>query len=473
MAAYSGQLYFASFAALLGSLAYGYQLGVLNTPLAHVASDLGFRVETHGAAVVSALLLGGIFGALAAGVAADALGPKRAMMLNNLLLAAGCAASFWSLGGFIGLFAARVVTGLAGGAISLFVPRYVAETAPPAIRGALGSLSQLFICSGILLSYLAGAPYIHSSHPHWAGASWWQWMLLFPAAPALVQSALLLCCPESPIWLRWRGRLAEARSVERRLSMPETDGSDAATQPLLSPDSEAQQLTGAQGTSWPELLQPKGRYAAMMLLAIGVPLTQQISGINTVIYYSSDIFAKAGLRSPVLGAVLVGIVNILGTLLSTAVTDAYGRKPLMVLSHAGMAVSLLGITLSSWLPGVPAATVAQAAFALVLVFVVFFSFGSGPLPFLYASEILSSDIKGKVSSVAISLNWVANLAVGLTFPAMLRVLGIGGAYLIYGFLNVACSLFCAAFMVETKQKPMHQIHSQLLRDVDEVSSWRS
>lgn len=91
----------------------GYQLGVLNTPLADVASDLGFHVETHGAAVVSALLLGGVFGALAAGVAADAVGPKRAMMLNNLLLAAGCAASFWSLGGFIGLFTARVVTGLA------------------------------------------------------------------------------------------------------------------------------------------------------------------------------------------------------------------------------------------------------------------------------------------------------------------------------------------------------------------------
>jgi MFS family permease len=91
----------------------GYQLGVLNTPLAAVASDLGFAVETHGAAVVSALLLGGIVGALAAGMAADAIGPKRAMLLNNLLLAAGCAASFWSPGGFAGLFAARVVTGLA------------------------------------------------------------------------------------------------------------------------------------------------------------------------------------------------------------------------------------------------------------------------------------------------------------------------------------------------------------------------
>lgn len=95
------------------SRAAGYQLGVLNTPLATVASDLGFRVETHGAAVVSALLMGGVIGALTAGMAADAIGPKRAMLLNNLLLAAGCAASFFSPGGIAGLFVARFVTGLA------------------------------------------------------------------------------------------------------------------------------------------------------------------------------------------------------------------------------------------------------------------------------------------------------------------------------------------------------------------------
>jgi Sugar (and other) transporter len=228
------------------------------------------------------------------------------------------------------------------------VPRYVAETAPPAIRGALGSLSQLFICSGILLAYLAGIPYIDSPHPEWAGTAWWRFMLLLPVAPALLQargldchpcaarmastcrdccdvvcimpstdtappclqSALLVWCPESPVWLRWHGRHAEARGVERRLSMPESSGNSdrqSSGETLLPGNSEAQQHSvsidqqaavrqdcgevdriqrattaklavqqAAVDTSWSVLLSPSSRYANMMLLAIGVPLTQQV-----------------------------------------------------------------------------------------------------------------------------------------------------------------------------------------------------
>ena len=112
--------------------------------------------------------------------------------------------------------------------------------------------------------------------------------------------------------------------------------------------------------------------------------------------------------------------------------------------------------------GVPPGAAASVTFACVLLFVVAFSLGSGPLPFLYLSELLSSGIKGRVSSIATALNWAANLAVGMSFPVMIASLGIGGSYLIYGLINVACMLFCLLLMVETKRRPIHEIEDMLL-----------
>mmetsp|Transcript_739 Transcript_739/g.2239 ORF Transcript_739/g.2239 Transcript_739/m.2239 type:complete len:477 (-) Transcript_739:334-1764(-) len=465
-------LWFASCVALLGSGLYGYTLGVLNTSLSNICADLEIAVEGYGAAAVSAVLGGGVVGSLLAGVAADAVGPKTSLALNNLVFCLGSIVSALSPGGFVGLFSGRFITGIAAGAITLFTPRYIAETAPPAIRGAVGSLSQLAICIGILISSFAGWPYTTSAHPVWLGLDWWRVMLLVPVPAALLQGGLLVLCPESPVWLRWTGDHMAARHVERRLSRSDLVGLDEGV------DGSGSQLLESGGVTvptlplgarhqatWGEILGWESPYYQLITLALGICLAQQLSGINTVIFYSSDVFKQAGLSSPIGGACLVGVVNIAGTILSTAVTDHYGRKPLMIISHAGMAVSLAAITALSWAPGISMQMTASYELAFVLAFVLAFSLGAGPIPFTYMAELLaaSGPIKGKVAAVCTSLNWVANLGVGLSFPIMLSTLGIGGSYLVYALLNFGCTAFCIFLMIETKQQSLTFIRESLVR----------
>ncbi|KAK9866097.1 hypothetical protein WJX84_006291 [Apatococcus fuscideae] len=479
---FPGSLYAAIGTALLGSLQFGYHMGVTNTPLQFIAEDLRFSLERGSALVTSALLVGAAAGSLVAGQAADKYGPKHSLLLNNLLFVAGCVLTMTTPFGLTGMVAGRTAIGLACGAASLYVPRYVAEVAPPGIRGALSTCCQVMVTFGALLSYCVGWPYAaeRAAFIKIGGLDvpWWRVMLGLGLLPAIGQMVGLAACPESPMWLDWVGRKPEAQKARQKLlgaaaeaidsldSLPaDSEGLDEANLPLTERRSGSGSISGAeqvkddQAGTWEDLLSMQ--YRRIMLLAAGLPLLQQASGINTVIYYSSQVFRDAGLRSPVAGSVAMGASNVIGTLLAAGLMDRLGRRPLLLFSHTCMAICLIAMSAAQFSP---ASMQVEGAITLsaILAYVFSFALGVGPVPWVYLPEILPDRIKGRAQAACTSLSWVANLMVGLSFPAMLSGLGIGGAYLFYVALNVAAVAFVATYMVETKQRSLANIKKELI-----------
>ncbi|KAL4430702.1 hypothetical protein ABPG75_005958 [Micractinium tetrahymenae] len=484
-------LWLSTAACLLGSVQFGYHIGVLNTAEQYVEADLG--AGQQGAALVGVLIAAATFGSLAAGSAADRFGPRTAGVLNNALLLAGTACSMCA-GRLLPMLLGRALAGLGCGAASVLVPRYLAEIAPLAIRGALGTLTQVFINVGILAAYLVGYPYeAGATSVQLLGheVAWWRIMFAAVLGPALLQAASLALCPESPAWLLRAGRADRAARALRRLHgsafRPEdhhpkvqaaaaaaegrqagaasgTSGLADAEQPLLGstagqPEGQAEDQAEQEHLGWGALWAP--RYRRVMVLAAALPLAQQASGINTVIFFSTQVFQQAGLQSPILGSIAMGLTNVAFTVVAALLMDHAGRRPLLLTSFAGMAACLAALAAVMQLP-TPKALEGPASLGCVLAYMVFFALGAGPIPYLYMPEVLPREIMGTAQAFCTSLNWLSNLVVGSTFPALLAALGIAGSYLVYAVLNVAAFLFLEARMVETKRRSADSIRAQLL-----------
>ncbi|KAK9788826.1 hypothetical protein WJX73_001137 [Symbiochloris irregularis] len=386
-AAYPALLWLTVTAALLGALQFGWHLGLLNTPLPFVGDDLGFDATSGAAAVVvSSLLIGASIGSLTAGQLADVLGPGQALLLNNISLILGALLSLSTPGGFWGMLAGRFFSGIGAGAASLYVPRFIAETSPKLIRGQLCTLNQVFVTIGILLAYAAGWPYAQGTAKHVQvlghAVAWWRIMCAMGLIPAAVQMLGMSLVPESPVWLQWKGHTDKAVTAEKQLlgdrwhqegDLVRGSDADGATEQLLA---DAERQGGGDSdrkAGWGALLEK--RYRRIMVLAACLPLLQQGSGINTVILYSSQVFAMAGLSSPVIGSIIVGLIQVVATLAAAALMDRAGRRLLLLISHLGMGACLFILAAAFLLPGLRGAA-GNIAFGAVLGFVVFYSLGS-------------------------------------------------------------------------------------------------
>lgn len=475
MGSYPAVLWLSVLAALLGSFQFGYCLGVLNTCLDWMADDLGFQVARGGSVVVSSALIGASVGSITAGQFADSVGPGKALLYNNFLLLLGSVLCAATPGGMFAAIVGRFLVGSGAGAASLYVPRYLSEIAPVVIRGGISTLNQVFICVGILVAYLVGLPYSDNQAavlPLGSGeVAWWRVMLAIGIIPAASQMVAMSVLPESPVWLRWKGRSVEAGRAAKRLLGSQWEAEEVMDapyereeqEPLVSAFAhEAQQAAETREKGWLDLLNP--RYRWIMLLTTMLPLFQQLSGINTCILYSSEVFKKAGLKSPVLGSIIMGCINLGGTLTAVFLMDRAGRRRLILVSHGGMAFCLLLISVVAFIPGAENLQ-AVVSFGALLVFVLFFGLGAGPITWIYLPEVLPDEIKGRGASLGTCLNWVATFLVGLSFPVMLRLLDVGGSYLVYGVLNIAALAFCWVYMVETKQQSLAHIQKLLLLEI--------
>lgn len=510
-------------ATLLGALQYGYAMGVLNTVLGTISFELGFDYKVGGAVVTSIMLLGAAAGALGSGIVADTIGPKKAQMVNVVFLVVGGAVSavtskrlvHWNIFGFegrapIALLLGRLTTGLGCGCASLFVPRYIAEISPAAYRGSMSGWFQVMVNVGILSGYLIGLPYTFDYQElriRGLAISWWRIMLAAAIIPAVLQLGLFTFCPESPVWLEWRGRKSEAASVRRALwgdflmtddnsnncSYSYSDSSQQSTSPRLYNDAVSgacPSICNASCSCGPsgmcerdrddlmEALLPKDegeikqgavegwsclikkKYRWMVILAIGIPVLQQLSGINTVVLYSAQIFKTAGFTDSRAGTIYTGLDNLFFTVLAAPLADRVGRRPLLLWSYAGMGLCLACLASSTLGNGV--VWLHYVALAAVLFFMVFFALGSGPISWIYLAEILPENIKGRVASLATALSWVFNLVIATSFPAMMDCFGIGRTYFIYAGFNVLAVIFIYFLMIETKRQTLDEIVAKLL-----------
>jgi SP family galactose:H+ symporter-like MFS transporter len=382
-------------------------------------------------------------GALAAGRMADALGRRPTILLAALTFIVGIGQVVVSHSVWL-LIGGRFVIGLAIGVVSMSVPLYISEVAPARHRGALVSTNQLMIVSGIVVAYLVDLAF--------AGAGDWRAMFAVGFIPATLLGIGMLLLPETPRWLVSRGRIDEAAAVLRRTN-------DEAS---LEEEIRQAELDTTARRDWRALLDPTLR--PLLVIGIGLAVLQQITGINTVIYYAPTIMQQTGLSasSSILSTVGVGAINLIMTVVAVALIDRVGRRPLLIASLTGMVLSLAGLGLAFALSGLGTA-LSWIALICLIAYVGSFAVGMGPVFWLLISEIYPLRVRGASMSLATAANWLANFAVGLTFLLLVDALGRAGTFWLYALVGVVAIVFSWRLVPETTGRTLEQIEASSRR----------
>jgi len=437
--------YLISGVAALGGLLFGYDTGVISGALLFIRQVMSLSPTLQGV-VVAIALAGAAVGAATAGQLSDRVGRRGVILGAGLLFIAGAFISAVAQGVVI-LLIGRFLVGLAIGVASMLTPLYLAEISPARDRGAIVSLNQLCITAGILVSYLVGFAL--------AGISGgWRWMLALGAVPGIILSVGMLVLPESPRWLAGHGRMRDAGAVLRNLRGT-TDISDELNTLRTDLAREGRQLASAS-----ELLAPRLRRP--LIIGIGLAMFQQITGINTVIYFAPTIFQSAGLPSAatsILATAGVGAVNVIMTIVSIRLIDRLGRRRLLFWSLGGMTVTLL--VLSAAFHAGASGQLAWIAVVSVAAYVGFFAIGLGPVFWLLIAEIFPLALRGRAMSLATVANWGFNLIVSATFLDLVGAVGSAGAFLVYAILSIVAVAFIASMVPETRGRSLEQIEDAL------------
>jgi sugar porter (SP) family MFS transporter len=433
-----GYSYRISSVTALSGFLFGFDTAIINGAIVFLRRHFRWtEIETEVAA--GSLLAGCALGAGIAGALSDRFGRKIVLLLSAVIFALSSVATALpnGLGEFV---AARVVAGVAIGIASMLAPLYIAEVSPAAIRGRLVSLNQLAIVLGILVSYLVG----------WAmaglGEGSWRWMFAVAAVPSLLFFGALFFVPESPRWLVKEGRRDEAAKVLGRLGEPP------------SQLREIERAIAVESGSLRQLLE-KGLRRPLMI-GVTLAILQQVTGINTVLYYGSIIFteqAGAASTSAALWAnVLVGAMNLVFTVIALFTIDRLGRKVLLISAAGGMGLSLTAL---GFVFAVGSVTPSRAL-GLILCYVACFSFGMGPGVWVVISELFPTRIRGRAMSVATVALWLACLLITVTFLSLVKAFTAAGAFWIYAFMCACTVWFVWKFTPETKGKNLEEIEQQ-------------
>ena len=433
---------YVSIVAALGGLLFGFDTAIIAGAARFLKERFALSAFGEGLAV-SIVLVGCMAGAAIAGTVSDRLGRRRFMFISAVLFfisALGCAIPQ----NLIQFLAFRFIGGLAIGSASIVSPLYISEVAPPKIRGARVSVNQLAIVTGILMSYFVSWILVG------AGASNWRWMFATGAIPAVVFFLFVLGVPESPRWLVKQGRESEASTILTRLNGPEIAKSELVN---------IKETLTLEGGSLKELLQPGFRTA--LFIGIFLAVFQQITGINAVIYYAPRFFEAAGLArsSAILQSALIGVVNVVFTLVAIALVDRLGRKPMLMVGSAGMGLSfiLLGAAFKFQLFS------GSLILLFTLLYIAFFAMTLGPIVWVVIAEIFPTRIRGRAMAIATVALWLADFAVSLTFPVIADKLHESFAFWLYAGMCLINFVFIWAVLPETKGKSLEEIEKRWIK----------
>ncbi len=449
-----GLVYVVSGIAAIGGLLFGYDTGVISGALLFITDEFGLKPLMEGF-VVSAILIGALIGAVAAGRLSDRFGRKRTVIGAALLFVLGAllaafAPSAWFLVG------ARVVLGMAVGSASVIVPLFIAEAAPKHLRGRLVAVNQLLITIGIVLAYVMNAIFAYPGG--------WRWAFGLGIVPALGLAIGMLFMPETPRWLVEKGRIDDARSVLHRLRRPaQADAELHEIQQIAAIDAKLDKPTIRDlGARW---VRPA------LIAGIGVSFFGQLAGVNTVIYYAPTILNSAGLgaSAAILATVGVGVVNVVMTLVGMSLVDKAGRRILLMIGFPVMAACLitLGIALSG---GNLGPTVGLIAAICLAVYIAAFALSVGVVVFVLPSEIYPLRIRGAAMSATMGTNWTMNFVVSLTFLPLVAALGASVTFWIYAAVCIIAIFYATKLVPETKGRTLEEIEEWLRqREADRIS----
>jgi sugar porter (SP) family MFS transporter len=438
------QFYLIASVAALGGLLFGYDTGVISGALLFIRQVMSLSATMQGI-VVGIALLGAAVGAAVAGHFSDLIGRRRVILGAGLLFIASAVICAVAQTVAILLFG-RFLIGLSIGVASMLTPLYLAEIAPARDRGAIVSLNQLCITGGILVSYLVG--YALAS-----AAGGWRWMLGLGAVPGIILAGGMLYLPESPRWLAGHGRIRDAERVLQHLRGAADVAEELAA--LRTDLAREGRLASVKELFASRLRRP-------LIIGIGLAMFQQITGINTVIYFAPTIFQSAGLSSAataILATAGVGVVNFVMTIVSIQLIDRLGRRQLLLWSLAGMAGTLLILAIAFY--GGASGQLGWTAVVSVAIYVGFFAIGLGPVFWLLIAEIFPLAVRGRAMSLATVAVWGFNLIVSVTFLDLIGVIGNAGTFLVYALLSVAALVFVFQMVPETKGLSLEQIEDRL------------
>jgi|SRR5579872_1180267 len=426
-----------SVTAAIGGFLFGYDTAVISGAILFVRRDLRLTsAQTEFA--VSVVLAGALIGAALGGYLGDRFGRRRTLVITAIIfglfgLTTGLAEGLWSF------VLSRFLVGSAVGVSSMLAPLYIAELAPKHIRGALVTLSQLAISTGVVVAYYVDYLLANSGN--------WRWMFISALAPSVILLLGLIYLPESPRWLSAQGRFSDAAEVLARGESAEEVREDL---------KQLQLLTATDNVGLRDLVQP--RFRKPLLVGIGLAVFQQVTGVNTIVYYAPTIFQMVGFGSAghaILATFLIGFVGLLTTIVSMFLVDKAGRRLLLLISIGGMGISLvhLALTLSG------AHSTKWMVLTDILVYLAAFDIGLGPVFWLLISEIYPTTVRAEAMSLATMANWGSNFLVAATFLSLVDHLGMRGSFLLFAGLCFVAFLFAAYLVPETRGRTLEQIES--------------
>lgn len=427
-----------------GGLLFGYDTGVINGALIFLSHDLALTPALEGI-VTSALLLGAALGSAVVGRLADAWGRRAAIIFLSVLFFIGSLSCALAPGaGSLMVF--RFILGVAVGGASVVVPTYLAELSPAGQRGRVVTRNELMIVSGQLLAFAVNA-LIGTVWGHVDGI--WRLMLGVAILPALVLGIGMLRMPESPRWLALRGRREQALAVLASVR----DEAEAQAE-LTAIVDLAEHRSG-----WHHLR--TGWVKRVFLIGIGIAVVQQITGVNSIMYYGTQVLSASGLgtQGALVANVLNGVVSVVATFLGIWLLGRIGRRRMLVTGLAGTTSSLLFIGLVSLTLGA-----SSALAALVLLgMVVFLTFQQGmvsPVTWVLLSEIFPLRIRGFAMGVTVCILWLVNFAIALVFPSAISAFGVSTTFLGFVVLGVSAIALVARFVPETRGLSLEEIEAR-------------
>ncbi len=429
-------LYFISLVATIGGLMFGFDIGIISGAIPFIQPYFNWDELQLGWGV-SSILVGCIAGAFGTGVITEKYGRRSILIVVALFFAVSCAGMAMATTATF-FISFRVMGGLAVGAVSVLSPMYVAEVAPPKIRGTLITIYQLAITLGILISYLVNYG-LHEVDNNW------RWMFATGLIPSVLFFTGLIFIPESPRWLVKAGFKAKASIILERIG-----GGAFAVAEIREIEKS---LTNAGGpVNFRALFRPQFRRVIFLGLLLSVFV--QITGINTVVDYAPKILISAGLeiKNALLQTSLIGIVNFVFTFFAVWLIDRLGRRTFYLIGSSGMAITLLMLTAAFHFEMDPVFTI-----IFIMLFIAFFASCIGPAFWTLVAEMFPNQIRGQAVALASFTQWVFNFLVILFFPYVLDAVGGSLTFLFLSAMSVIQLLIAWFLIKETKGKTLEDI----------------
>ncbi|MGN7175124.1 D-xylose transporter XylE [Cytobacillus sp. SAFR-174] len=442
--------------AAIGGLLFGYDTAVISgaekSLEIYLIESLGLGSLAHGATTSSALI-GCIFGGLISGYFASKFGRKNSLIAAAVLFFLSALGSafpeflFFTKGEpTISLLLTfnlyRIIGGIGVGLASAIVPMYIGEIAPADIRGRLVSFNQFMIIFGMLVVYFVNWGIASGRPLEWINDVGWRYMFASEAIPALAFGLLLLLVPETPRYLAIKNHDDKALAVLTKIN----GASEAKT--ILG---EIKKSVTASANVPAEKLFAYGK----LVIVIGILLSvfQQFVGINVALYYAPRIFESMGAAkdASMLQTIVMGVINVIFTVVAILTVDKWGRKPLLITGSIGMAIGMFGVAGMAF-----SNIIGMGTLIFIIVYTASFMMSWGPICWVLISEIFPNKIRGQAVAVAVAAQWAANYFISSTYPMMMEFSG-GITYGFYGVMSVLSAVFVWKFVPETKGKTLENM----------------